>query len=107
MAKAVMLRNPQTGIVKKGLYGFSWTTFFFGGLPAMFRGDWLMGLILVVLQFLTWGISGLIAAFVYNKHYTTKLIERGYRFADTEAVNAMARARLGITQTAELAATAN
>lgn len=39
MAKTVMLRHPQTGILKKGLYGYSWTTLFFSGFPAIFRGD--------------------------------------------------------------------
>jgi hypothetical protein len=99
VARIVMLRNPETGLVKRGCYGFSWTTLLFGGFPAIFRGDWLMGLVLLLLQYLTFGIAGLIAAFIYNKHYTTRLIERGYRFADSEAANAMARARLGITQT--------
>lgn len=38
MATVVMLKHPETGIVTKGFYGFSWTTFFFGCLPALFRG---------------------------------------------------------------------
>lgn len=96
MATTVRLVNHQTGIVKKGFFGFSWTTFFFGGLPALFRGDFVMGLVFIVLQFLTWGISGLVLAFFYNKQYTLKLIESGYTFADTEAVNQLAAAKLGV-----------
>jgi hypothetical protein len=99
MATTVRLINQQTGIIKKGFFGFSWTTLFFGGLPALFRGDFIMGLVFIVLQFLTWGISGLILAFFYNKQYTLKLIENGYTFADTEAVNELASAKLGVIST--------
>jgi hypothetical protein len=91
-----MMKHPRTGLVKSGVIGFSWTTFFFGGFPAMFRGDWIFGLILIVLNILTFGVAGLIAAFVYNKHYTTKLIEQGYELADSEALNTLARAKLGV-----------
>lgn len=105
MATVVMMRNPQTGVVKKGFLGFSWTTLFFGGFPAMFRGDWLIGAILVILNLVTFGFTGLIAAFIYNKTYTMKLLENGYQFADTEALNALARAKLNVSmvQTASTA----
>jgi hypothetical protein len=96
VATRVMLKHPQSGIVTKGYYGFSWTTLFFGGLPALVRSDWVMGLVLIVLQFLTWGISGIIAAFVYNKYFTLKLIERGYQLADSDAANIEAQSHLGI-----------
>ena len=38
-------------------------------------------------------------AFFYNKQYTLKLIENGYTFADTEAVNQLAAAKLGVIST--------
>jgi hypothetical protein len=101
MATAVRLANPQTGIVKRGFVGFSWTTFLFGGLPALFRGDFVMGLVFIVLQFLTWGLSGLILAFFYNKQYTLKLVERGYVLADTAQLNEIAAAKLGIILAAQ------
>lgn len=64
--------------VKKVPLGFSWTTFFFGGFPALIRGDWLAGIIIIVGCFLTWGIVGIIAAFIYNKIYAKSLFEKGY-----------------------------
>ncbi|MBK1836857.1 hypothetical protein JHL17_05470 [Azospirillum sp. YIM B02556] len=96
MATVVMMKHPQTGLTKKGLVGFSWTTLFFGGFPALFRGDWGMGLLLTLLAFFTGNISSIIAAFLYNKSYTSKLVEKGYVFADTEALNGLARAKLGV-----------
>jgi hypothetical protein len=90
MADVVMMRNPTTGIVKKGFTGFSWTTLLFGG-------DVIMGLVVLVLNFFTLGIAGLIWAFFYNRTYTHKLIENGYEFADGDAKNTLSRAKLGIT----------
>ena len=96
MATVVMMKHPDTGLVKKGFVGFSWTTLFFGGFPALFRGDFLMGVVFIVLGCFTLGISSVIIAFFYNKQYTTKLVESGYQFADNEGVNSLARAKLGI-----------
>ena len=96
MATVVMMKHPQTGLIKKGFVGFSWTTFFFGGFPALFRGDFLMGVVFIVLAVFTAGLSNIIVAFFYNKQFTTKLVEQGYQFADSEAVNSLARAKLGV-----------
>ena len=96
MATAVMMKHPDTGLIKKGFVDFSWTTLFFGGFPALFRGDFLVGVIFIVLACFTLGLSSVIVAFFYNKQYTTKLIEAGYQFADSEGLNSIARAKLGV-----------
>ena len=96
MATVVMMKHPQTGLIKKGFFGFSWTTLLFGGFPALFRGDFVMGVVFIVLAVLTGGLSNIIVAFFYNKQFTTKLVEKGYQFADNDAVNSLARAKLGV-----------
>ena len=96
MATVVMMKHPQTGLVQKGFFGFSWTTFFFGGWPAIFRGDFIVGVMFVVLQFFTFGIASIIWAFLYNKSYTRKLLEKGYQFADSEGVVSLAKMKLGV-----------
>lgn len=98
MATVVMLKHPETGIVTKGFYGFSWTTFFFGCLPALFRGDFKTGVLLLITCVLTCGIAGIIWAFVYNKRYTLNLIEKGYQFCDEEEKVRAARAALGVAE---------
>lgn len=74
----------QNGITKAAPIGFSWTTLFFGPIPALLRGHILMGAILLALAIITAGISSIIAAFIYNKMYVTYLIEKGYRFKDVQ-----------------------
>ncbi|MCQ2879452.1 HrgC protein [Helicobacter pylori] len=61
MATSVVLR--KNNLTKKGLVGFSWTTLFFGFLvPAI--------------------IANIVFAFIYNKKYTTKLLEDDYEPMD-------------------------
>lgn len=116
MAKAVMLRHPESGLGKKGFYGFSWTTLFFGAFPALFRGDFLTFVggfaVFFIVSFVALSISGILFVFIapliwifmwfawalkYNAYYITRLIERGYRFDDDNDVMQEAGARLGVT----------
>ncbi|MDQ0221202.1 DUF2628 domain-containing protein [Peribacillus cavernae] len=85
----VQLRN-EAGVSKDVKLGFSWTTFFFGFFPALFRGDLKWATIMFViaalagvftLGFGAW-IPGIIFSFVYNKIYVKDLLEKGYRPAD-------------------------
>jgi hypothetical protein len=85
----VILQN-EAGLTKNAKVGFSWTTFFFGFFPALFRGDlkWaaIMFIISLILGSFTFGIGGWITAivfsFIYNKIYIKELIEKGYQPAD-------------------------
>ena len=65
--------------IKNAPIGFSWTTFFFGGIPAAIRGDWLWAIGIFVGSFLTWGIVAVIAAFIYNRIYVKSLFDKGYK----------------------------
>lgn len=111
MATEVQLINPNTGVRKTGLYGFSWTSLFFGGFPALFRGDVGIGLGMILVGFVAgfvglgfgWFVVGIIWACIYNKMYTTKLLDSGYKLADTPDRNAQARAVLGVGEQAVLA----
>lgn len=78
----IQLENPNTGLVKNAPVGFSWTTLFFSGFPALFRGDlkWFFTQLL-----LCWtGISIIIFAFIYNKLYITQLLKKGFKVKDVE-----------------------
>ncbi len=96
MATKIMMHQPATGISKSGFYGFSWTTFLFGGFPALFRGDIVIGLVVIVLNVLTWWIAGIIWSFFYNKHFTLRLVEKGYVFVGSNSEIEAAKIALGI-----------
>jgi len=84
----VKLVNPNTDETKMAPVGFSWTVFFFGVFPALFRLDWKNFLIMAGVIFgaavLTAGIGGWLAmiifAFVYNdKMYLKGLLNDGFK----------------------------
>jgi ABC-type multidrug transport system fused ATPase/permease subunit len=90
MAKSIQLKHKNSGVMKTGYYGFSWTTLFFGGFPALFRGDFLTFIGTFVVLFLialaihpfVVFIAMFVWAFFYNGYYTKKLLEKGYEFSD-------------------------
>jgi hypothetical protein len=96
MAKRVQLIQPETGLMKSGYYGFSWTFLFFGWFVPVFRGELLIGLLHLVITVVTFGLWQVIIAFLYNKQYMTRMLEKGYVLDDTEGVNDAARRKLGI-----------
>ncbi len=106
MANRIALRHKDTGIVKDGYYGFSWTTLFFGFFPALFRGDFITFIggfvVSIIIAVMTMGVGaffiGLVWAFMYNKYYTRRLLERGYVLAGSDGDNALAASALGIVQ---------
>lgn len=74
----VSMKN-DVGLVKQVKVGFSWTAFFFGGLPFFFRGLPLHGIIWIVLSMITFGISHLILMFIINKQTAHYFLEHGYK----------------------------
>lgn len=68
------------GLTKVAPIGFSWTVFFFNGFPPLIRGHVIMGFIMLVIGFFSFGVSGIILAFFYNKIYLNYLLEKGYRY---------------------------
>jgi hypothetical protein len=105
MATKINMLNPDTGLIKTGFYGFSWTTFFFGAFPALFRSDFItfvgVFVVLTIIAIATEGFGIFLAmivwAFMYNKYYTRRLIERGFKFNGSVEENARAAKALGVS----------
>lgn len=94
MAIATRMQNPTTMSTRMGYEGFSWTCFFFGPVPALIRGDLLGFLAMVASALMTFGLSGFVWIFVYNRWHFNRLLAKGYEpagygvhFAPTMTVN--------------------
>ena len=75
----IYFENPRTGKMKEAPVGFSWTTFFFGPMPMLFRGNWKWFAICFILTLITGGMSGLVFMFIINKLCIKGLIGDGYK----------------------------
>lgn len=86
MANTIRMVHQNTGIHCDAYEGFSWTTLFFGFVPAVIRGD-LYGAAIGFIVFLVCfsALASVIPAFLwvawaflYNANHMTRLVERGY-----------------------------
>ncbi|MFM8555944.1 MAG: hypothetical protein ACKODG_07195 [Betaproteobacteria bacterium] len=96
MARKVMIQHPQTGIVRNGFYGFSWTYLFFGWWVPLIRGELGVAALHLLFTFFTLGLWQVIVAFLYNRQFMIRMLEKGYVLADREDVMSAARVALGI-----------
>jgi hypothetical protein len=96
MATSIGLRHPASGLLKNGYYGFSWTYFFFGWFVPLIRGELGVAILHLILTFFTLGIWQIIFAFMYNKQYMTRMLEKGYVLDGTENQLIEARRELGM-----------
>tara|TARA_Y100000768_G_C23945233_1_gene667233 strand:- start:14 stop:328 length:315 start_codon:yes stop_codon:yes gene_type:complete len=97
MAYAILnLKHRQNENIKKVPVGISWTVFFFGCFPAIFRGDWKWFLIMLILQIITFSLSSFVMMFIYNKIHLNSVIENGYAAVDSNDVLSPIEGRLGM-----------
>ncbi len=68
----------KNGIVKEAPIGFSWTTFFFGFIPTLFRGDFRFFWIQLVAGIFTGFLANIVFIFLYNKWSLQNRIEKGW-----------------------------
>ncbi|WP_125768529.1 DUF2628 domain-containing protein [Companilactobacillus furfuricola] len=93
----INLVDPKTNVTKKAKIGFSWTTFFFGFFPAVFREDWKWAAIIFIIEMIAtvptlgfgFSIVGIIFSFFYNRLYIKDLLAKGYVPADEYSKNSL------------------
>jgi len=75
-AKVSMTNGVEVKLVP---VGFSWTMFFWGFWPPIFRGDWIWAVCMFIACVFTYGLAGLVTSFFYNKSYMKSLFNKGYK----------------------------
>ncbi|MGL4741386.1 MAG: lysozyme inhibitor LprI family protein [Sarcina sp.] len=79
-----LVMENKSGVRKKVKEGFSWTTFFFGWIPSLMRGDIISALKIFILGSMTLGIYTAFKSRTVNKDYKEFLLEKGYEEIDIE-----------------------
>lgn len=75
---AIVMTHRETGNIKTVPTGFSWTTFFFGLIPAAIRGDAKWAGIMALTGLFTLGLAWLVWPFIYNGLYRADLVKKGW-----------------------------
>ena len=95
-AKPVPMRNPTTGQLKNGYYGFSWTYWFFGWFVPLFRGELGVAALHLLFSVCTFGLWQFVVSFLYNKQYTNRLITQGFMLHGSPQENVLAAQSVGL-----------
>jgi hypothetical protein len=96
MATPITIKHEQSGMMKKGYYGFSWTYLFWGWLVPIIRGEMGIGALHLLFTICTVGFWQLIMCFLYNKQYMTRMFTTGWTLSGGEAEIKQAKMELGI-----------
>jgi hypothetical protein len=81
MARPVLMWHPMRPGTRTTYEGYSWTTFFWGFFPALFRGDWLgllIGLGVLASCFVVPLLPFIIWAAFYNQFQRNLLVAQGW-----------------------------
>ena len=101
----ILILNPQrkvriihsvSGIAKSGYVGFSWTYLVFGWFVPVIRGELGVGVLHLVITFVSFGLSQLIFPFLYNRQYMNRMLTAGWALDTTDPNVDIAKEKLDI-----------
>ncbi len=97
MATKINIKHKESGMVKTGFYGFSWTYLLFGWFVPLFRGELGVGALHLLFTIFTFGLWQLIVCFLYNKQYMTRMLTNGWVLDGSDSDKVLAGTALGIS----------
>ena len=99
MATKIMLQHANSGLLREGYYGFSWTFLLFGGIVCFFRREPGYGFAHMAASFLTFGLWNLLFCFLYNRQNLRRMVESGWKLTGTDLEIRSAAQELGLDPT--------
>ena len=97
MANKINIKHKESGMVKTGFYGFSWTYLLFGWFVPLFRGELVVGALHLLFTIVTLGLWQFIVCFLYNKQYMTRMLTSGWVLEGSDSDKVLAGTALGIS----------
>ena len=97
MATKINIKHKESGMVKTGFYGFSWTYLLFGWFVPLFRGELGVGALHLLFTIFTVGLWQFIVCFLYNKQYMTRMLTNGWVLNGSDSDKVLAATALGIS----------
>ena len=96
MQKKVRIIHSVSGIAKSGYVGFSWTYLLFGWFVPVIRGELGVGVLHLVITFVSFGLSQLVFPFLYNRQYMNRMLTSGWALDPNDPSYDLAREKLDI-----------
>lgn len=96
LQKPVRIIHTDSGLVKKGFLGFSWTYLVFGWFVPVVRGELGVGVLHFLITVVSLGLSQLVFPFLYNRQFMNRMLTAGWRLDPTGANYEMAKRVLGV-----------
>lgn len=96
LQKPVRIVHADSGLVKTGYIGYSWTYLLFGWFVPLVRGELGVAVLHLAITIVSAGLSHLIFAFIYNRQYMNRMLTSGWRLDVSDENCELARRVLGI-----------
>jgi CHASE2 domain-containing sensor protein len=96
LQKEVRIIHSASGIARSGYVGYSWTYLLFGWFVPVIRGEVGIGVLHLVITFVSFGLSQLIFPFLYNRQYMNRMLTSGWALDSNDPNYEIAREKLNI-----------
>jgi len=84
LQQPVCIIHAESGLVKTGYIGYSWTYLVFGWFVPVVRGELGVGVLHLIITLVSFGLSQLIFPFLYNRQYMNRMLTSGWRLDPTD-----------------------
>ena len=96
LQKPVRIFHADSGLVKTGYIGYSWTYLLFGWFVPLVRAELGVAVLHFFLTLISAGLSQLIFPFLYNRQYMNRMLTNGWVLDIADPNHDLARVKLNM-----------